>query len=66
MGIRLMDCTLRDGGNVVGKGFNAELTKLMVEGLIKSNIKTIEMGTASDSGLIPSAAALLHVQMKNI
>ncbi|MBQ6322481.1 MAG: 4-hydroxy-2-oxovalerate aldolase [Lachnospiraceae bacterium] len=50
MGIRLMDCTLRDGGNVVGKGFNAELTKLMVEGLIKSNIKTIEMGNCLGLG----------------
>ena len=38
-----MDCTLRDGGNVVGKGFDNELTKMMIEGLINSNITTIEM-----------------------
>ena len=25
--MKLMDCTLRDGGNVVGKGFDAELTR---------------------------------------
>ena len=24
--VRLMDCTLRDGANVVGKGFDAEIT----------------------------------------
>lgn len=24
MGVMLMDCTLRDGANVVGKGFSAE------------------------------------------
>ena len=34
--MKLFDCTLRDGANVVGKGFNAELTKMMIEGLIKS------------------------------
>ena len=39
--LMLMDCTLRDGANVVGKGFSAELTKLMIEGLIRSNIKEI-------------------------
>lgn len=25
--IKLMDCTLRDGANVVGSGFSAELTE---------------------------------------
>jgi len=38
--MKLLDCTLRDGGNVVGRGFNAELTKMIIEGLIKSNVKT--------------------------
>lgn len=46
----LMDCTLRDGANVVGKGFSAELTKMMIEGLIRSNIKVIEMGNALGLG----------------
>lgn len=46
----LMDCTLRDGANVVGKGFSAELTKMMIEGLIRSNIKVIEMGNAYGLG----------------
>ena len=32
--MKLMDCTLRDGGNVVGRGFDADLTKMMIEGLI--------------------------------
>lgn len=45
-----MDCTLRDGGNVVGRGFNAELTKMMIEGLIRSNIKVIEMGNCTGIG----------------
>ena len=30
MSVKLMDCTLRDGGNVVGKGFNAEITDLKI------------------------------------
>ncbi len=48
--IKLMDCTLRDGANVVGKGFSAELTAMMLAGLIRSNIKIIEMGNAYGLG----------------
>ena len=48
--IKIMDCTLRDGANVVGKGFDAELTGLVLEGLLKSNIKVIELGNASGIG----------------
>ena len=46
----LMDCTLRDGANVIGKGFDARLTKMMIEGLIRSNIKLIEMGNCLGLG----------------
>lgn len=46
----LMDCTLRDGANVIGKGFDARLTKMMIEGLIASNIKIIEMGNCLGIG----------------
>lgn len=46
----ILDCTLRDGANVVGKGFNRELTTMMVEGLIKAGIKTIEIGNAYGLG----------------
>lgn len=48
--MEIMDCTLRDGANVVGKGFSAELTTLMIKGLIASNIKTIEFGHATGLG----------------
>ena len=48
--MQILDCTLRDGANVVGKGFDAKLTRLMIEGLIRSNIKTIEMGNALGLG----------------
>lgn len=48
--MQLLDCTLRDGGNVVGKGFNKELTIMMIEGLIDSNIKVIEMGNCLGIG----------------
>ena len=48
--LKLMDCTLRDGGNVVGRGFDAELTKMMIEGLIESGITTIEMGNCTGIG----------------
>ena len=45
-----MDCTLRDGANVVGNGFSPELTKMMIEGLLNSNIRIIEMGNAKGLG----------------
>lgn len=48
--MEIMDCTLRDGANVVGKGFSGELTILMIKGLIDSHIKTIEFGHATGLG----------------
>lgn len=48
--MKLLDCTLRDGGNVVGKGYNIEYTKMMIEGLIRANIRTIEMGNCVGIG----------------
>lgn len=58
MTMKLMDCTLRDGGNVVGRGFNAEMTKMMIEGLIRSNIKVIEMGNCTGIGSYESAGSI--------
>lgn len=46
----IMDCTLRDGANVLGKGFDAQLTKMMIEGLIGAGITTIEMGNCLGLG----------------
>ncbi len=46
----LLDCTLRDGANVIGNGFSAELTISMIEGLIENNIKIIEMGNCLGVG----------------
>ena len=42
--MNLFDNTMRDGGNVVGHGFSVQLTKSMIEGLLKSGIQDIEMG----------------------
>lgn len=42
--MKIFDCTLRDGGNVVGKGFDKELTISMIEGLISTGIEDIEYG----------------------
>ena len=53
--MKIMDCTLRDGANVVGNGFSPELTKMMIEGLLRSNIRIIEMGNAK--GLAPPRRA---------
>jgi len=48
--MKLLDCTLRDGGNVVGKGFDSILTIMIIEALIESNIKVIEMGNCLGIG----------------
>ncbi|MBO4288792.1 MAG: 4-hydroxy-2-oxovalerate aldolase [Lachnospiraceae bacterium] len=48
--MRLMDCTLRDGSNVLGKGFPADLTVLMLRGLTDNGIKVIEYGNAGGIG----------------
>ena len=45
-----MDSTLRDGANVVGKGFSAELTELMLEGLTACRVPIIELGNAGGLG----------------
>lgn len=58
--MKILDCTLRDGANVVGMGFNAELTKMMIDGIIKTGITTIEMGNAHGLGAVePSERAPL-------
>lgn len=46
----LLDCTLRDGANVLGKGFPANITKMVIEGLIANNITVIEFGNAGGIG----------------
>ena len=48
--VKLMDCTLRDGANVVGKGFDETLTKMMLEGLTSAHVDYIEMGNAGGIG----------------
>lgn len=48
--MELLDCTLRDGANVVANGFDAERTKMIIEGLIESNITLIEMGNCLGIG----------------
>ena len=48
--MRILDCTLRDGANVVGKGFDARMTIMMLEGMIASGITTIEMGNCLGLG----------------
>ncbi len=55
--MEFLDCTLRDGANVVGTGFSAELTRVIVEGLIKHNIRTIELGHAHGLGAADKGAA---------
>lgn len=48
--MNLFDNTLRDGGNVVGHGFNAELTVSIVRGLLEAGIQDIELGNCKGLG----------------
>ncbi len=50
MSVKLMDCTLRDGANVVGKGFDAEITDMVLDGLTKAGVPIIELGNAGGIG----------------
>ena len=48
--MNLFDNTLRDGGNVVGHGFPADLTVSIVKGLLAAGIKDIELGNCKGIG----------------
>ena len=48
--MNLFDNTLRDGGNVVGHGFSAELTVSIVKGLLDVGIQDIELGNCKGIG----------------
>ena len=48
--MRLFDCTLRDGGNVLGNGFPRDLTLMMLHGLLDNGITAIEYGNAYGIG----------------
>ena len=50
MSVKLMDCTLRDGANVVGKGFDAEITDMVLDGLTAAGVPIIEFGNAGGIG----------------
>lgn len=48
--MNLFDTTLRDGGNVVGHGFNAGLTVSIIKGLLAAGIRDIELGNCKGIG----------------
>lgn len=50
MDIKLMDCTLRDGANIIGKGFSAKVTDMVLDALTSNNVPIIEIGNAGGIG----------------
>lgn len=48
--MNLFDNTLRDGGNVVGHGFPADLTVSIVKGLLAAGITDVELGNCKGIG----------------
>lgn len=54
--MRIFDCTLRDGANVVGNGFTEELTSSIVKALLDCGIDQIEFGNAKGMGSYENGA----------
>ena len=48
--MKIMDCTLRDGANVLGNGFPEDLTVLILNGLTENGVSVIEYGNAKGLG----------------
>lgn len=48
--MKIMDCTLRDGANVLGNGFPKDLTVMMLKGLTENGVSVIEYGNAKGLG----------------
>ena len=48
--MKIMDCTMRDGGNVLGSGFPADLTEMMLRGLTENGVSVIEFGNPKGLG----------------
>lgn len=48
--MKIMDCTLRDGANVMGNGFPGNLTEMMLRGLTEHGVPIIEFGNAKGLG----------------
>lgn len=56
--MKIMDCTLRDGANVLGNGFPRNLTEMMLHGLIDSGVSIIEYGNAKGLGAYEVSGAV--------
>ena len=50
MTLKLLDCTLRDGANVVGGGFDAATTSAVIGALVDARVSAIEYGHPSGIG----------------
>ncbi len=50
MTLKLLDCTLRDGANVVGGGFDAATTDTVLKALVENHVDAIEYGHPSGIG----------------
>lgn len=48
--MKIMDCTMRDGANVLGNGFPKYLTVMMLKGLTDNGVSIIEYGNAKGLG----------------
>jgi 4-hydroxy 2-oxovalerate aldolase len=59
--MKIMDCTLRDGANVVGAGFSKELTTLIIDGLVKNHVDIIEMGHCTGLGTMKAGGKVSPV-----
>ena len=59
--VKLLDCTLRDGGYVNDWKFTNEEQKIIVDAVKRSNIEIIEHGYLSDTGYTDEGTLFHHV-----
>ena len=66
-GVRILDCTLRDGAYVVDKFFGENVIQGIIGGLVKSKIDIIEIGFLQNEGKGEGKTIFLILRMqKNI
>ena len=59
-GVKILDCTLRDGAYLVDKNFGDSVIDGIIDGLIKTGIDIVEIGFLQDSEFGPGKTVFLN------
>lgn len=61
-GVNLLDCTLRDGGHVIGSRFGRKMIVDIIDKLIQSRVDIIELGFLKNCSYDPDVACYNNVE----